>query len=61
MVRTRFVDDLAPGDRIRVNGIRGVVRKSTPHGTDKRIVELVPKSDERNEIVLVAGSRVEIL
>ncbi|GAA1482825.1 hypothetical protein GCM10009624_32650 [Gordonia sinesedis] len=61
MIRTRFVDDLAPGDRISINGVRGVVRKNIPHGPDKRIVELVPTSDERNEIVLGAGSRVEIL
>ncbi|MGV9826148.1 MULTISPECIES: hypothetical protein [unclassified Gordonia (in: high G+C Gram-positive bacteria)] len=59
--RTRFVEDLAPGDRISFDGMHGVVRTTSPHGTDERLVELVHSSDDRNEIVLTVGSRVEVL
>ncbi|MFZ2239303.1 MAG: hypothetical protein WAV90_07125 [Gordonia amarae] len=61
MHRTRFVDDLAPGDRIAIEGWRGTVRKNHPHGTNDRLIELVLSSDNRSQIVLKAGEVVEVL
>ncbi|MGC4960001.1 hypothetical protein ACPXCG_10705 [Gordonia sp. DT218] len=61
MTRTRFVEDLAPGDRISVDGLRAVVRTTTPTGTDQHLVELVNSSDDRDAIVLGLGTKVEIL
>ncbi|MDL9944344.1 hypothetical protein QSJ19_01850 [Gordonia sp. ABSL11-1] len=61
MTRSRFVEDLAPGDRISVDGMRGVVRTTTRTGDDQRIVEFVHSSDNRREITLASGATVEIL
>ncbi len=60
MSRMLFVEDLVPGDRIAVDGIRAVVRKQVPHGTDQRRVELAHSSDDRSEVILEAGSKVEV-
>ncbi|MEP9391241.1 MULTISPECIES: hypothetical protein [Gordonia] len=61
MSRMLFVEDLAPGDRISVDGVTAVVRKQVPHGTDERLVELVHSSDDREQFVLKTGSKVEVL
>ena len=61
MTRSRFVEDLAPGDRISVDGMRGVVRTTVPLGDDQRVVELVHSSDDRREITLASGATVEVL
>ena len=61
MYRTRFADDLAPGDRIAIAGWHGTVRTNHPHGTNDRLIELVLRSDDRNQIVLKAGEVVEVL
>ena len=62
MSRTRFVEDLTPGDRIAVNGIRAVVRTpATRTDTDQLLLELVNSSDDRSEILLDSGVQVEIL
>ncbi|MAU84606.1 hypothetical protein VX037_08205 [Gordonia sp. Z-3] len=63
MSRTRFVEDLTPGDRISVNGIRAVVRTpATRTATDQLLLELVTSSDDdRSEILLDSGAKVEIL
>lgn len=44
-----------------MDGIQAVVRKQVPHGTEQRLVELVHSSDDRNELVLQTGSKVEVL
>ncbi|MFT4043473.1 MAG: hypothetical protein QM673_09965 [Gordonia sp. (in: high G+C Gram-positive bacteria)] len=59
--RTRFVEDLTPGDRISIDGVFAVVRKQVPHGTDQRLVELAHSSDNRETIILDAGAKVEVL
>ncbi|WLP90331.1 MULTISPECIES: hypothetical protein [Gordonia] len=59
--RMLFVEDLAPGDRISLDGFHGVVRKQVPHGADQRLVEFVHSSDNRNEMILQSGSKVEVL
>lgn len=59
MKATRFVEDLVPGDRIIYDGLKGVVRQTLPHGESERLVELIHSSDDRNEIVLATGSKVE--
>ncbi|HMS77072.1 hypothetical protein [Gordonia sp. (in: high G+C Gram-positive bacteria)] len=61
MYRTRFADDLAPGDRIAIENWHGTVRKNCKHGTNDRLIELVMSSDNRNQIVLKAGEVVEVL
>ncbi|MEE4023239.1 hypothetical protein V1Y59_09130 [Gordonia sp. PKS22-38] len=61
MSRTRFVEDLAPGDRISVDGLRAVVQTATPTGTDQLLLKLVNSSDDRSEITLESGAKVEIL
>ncbi|MEE3852385.1 hypothetical protein VZC37_18745 [Gordonia sp. LSe1-13] len=62
MSRTRFVEDLTPGDRISVNGIRAVVRTpATKTDTDQLLLELVNSSDDSNQILLESGAKVEIL
>ncbi len=60
MSRMLFVEDLVPGDRIALDGIRAVVRKQVPHGTDQRLVELAHSSDDRSELILKSGSKVEV-
>ncbi|MGC4934905.1 hypothetical protein ACLQ3C_14625 [Gordonia sp. DT30] len=56
-----FVEDLVPGDRIALDGIRAVVRKQVPHGTEERLVELVQSTDDRSELILKTGSKVEVI
>ncbi|AZG43633.1 hypothetical protein [Gordonia insulae] len=61
-MRTRFVEDLAPGDRFSVDGLRAVVRSAVPDETgDNLIISLVNSSDERDVITLSLGTKVEIL
>lgn len=61
MQRSMYVEDLAPGDRISVDGLHGVVRSSTPDG-DMLTIELVNSSDEnRDQITLATGTRVDVL
>ena len=61
MSRMLFVEDLVPGDRISIDGVSAVVRKQIPHGSDQRLIELAHSSDDRNEIIMKAGSKVQVL
>lgn len=61
MSRMLFVEDLVPGDRINVDGVQAVVRRQTPHGDDQRLIELAHSADDRNEIIMKTGSKVEVV
>ncbi|MGV9710272.1 hypothetical protein ACWDTI_06360 [Gordonia sp. NPDC003424] len=59
---TRHVEDLAPGDRISVDGLRAVVRKAVPAEGGEFVIQLVNSSDEsRTELRLAGSAKVEIL
>ncbi|GAB88112.1 hypothetical protein [Gordonia rhizosphera] len=61
-VRTRrFVEDLAPGDRISIDGHRGVVKTALPNDDGDLVISLVNSSEERDEVVLSVGTKVDIL
>lgn len=59
-VRTRYVEDLAPGDRFAFNDLRAVVRKAVPNADDDFVIGLVNSSDDRTELVLPRGTKVEV-
>lgn len=61
MQRTRIVEDLAPGDRISIDGITAVVRVQKPHGDNDRLIEFAHATDNRSEMVLAAGTHVDVL
>lgn len=60
-LRTRFVDDLAPGDRIGYDGLKAVVHSSIPDENGEFVIRLVNSSDDtRTELLLPRCAKVEI-
>ncbi|MFW0792817.1 hypothetical protein AAFP30_03300 [Gordonia sp. CPCC 205515] len=60
-LRTRFVEDLAPGDRIGYDGLKAVVHSAIPNENGEFVVRLVNSSDDtRTELLLARGTKVEI-
>ena len=61
LTRTRYVEDLAPGDRISIDGADRVVRTTTRRDDDQFLVELVAAADAATEVLLHRGSKVEVV
>ncbi|ACY22288.1 hypothetical protein Gbro_3081 [Gordonia bronchialis DSM 43247] len=61
MPRTRYAEDLAPGDRVTVDGADRVVRTTVPRDDDQLLVEFVAGADTDNELLLHRGSKVEVV
>ena len=60
MTRMLFVEDLVPGDRINIDGVKAVVRKQIPHGETQRLIELAHSSDSRTDMIVDVGVKVEV-
>lgn len=60
MTRMLFVEDLVPGDRINIDGVKAVVRKQVPHGETQRLIELAHSSDSRTDMIVDVGVKIEV-
>ncbi len=58
MTRMLFVEDLVPGDRISIDGIKACTQAGA-HGETQRLIELAHSSDSTDMIVDV-GVKIEV-
>ena len=60
MTRDVYVEDLVPGDRIRLEGTPRVVRTTSRVGDNQLRIELVKGHDDLSEVVLDRTVKLQV-
>ncbi|GAC84454.1 hypothetical protein [Gordonia paraffinivorans] len=60
MTRDVYVEDLVPGDRIRLDGTPRVVRTTSRLDDDRLRIELVKGHDDLQEVILDRTAKLQV-